>query len=153
MPNAAVMCSDILGFPSLILVALDGDREPEFRTVNVPAHPRIRNAILDLAHTHVFNPLCAFTHDNRDAPIVPAQYGTVLPGAVVRLSFTLSHRLMRRPANVSHFTATTNVIEVLHRPIAISMTPDKALKQRMFLKRQRIDEPTTGRDLRKRTRN
>ncbi|KDN38233.1 hypothetical protein RSAG8_09632, partial [Rhizoctonia solani AG-8 WAC10335] len=135
------------------LEALDGDREPEFRTVNVPAHPRIRDAILDLAHTHMFNPLCAFMHENRDSPIVPAQYGTVLPGALVRISFTLSHRLMRRPVNVSHFTATINEIEVLHRPVAVSMTPDKAQKQKMFLKRRRIDEPTAGRDLRKRTRN
>ncbi|KDN37961.1 hypothetical protein RSAG8_09812, partial [Rhizoctonia solani AG-8 WAC10335] len=59
----------------------------------------------------MFNPPCAFMHESRDSPIVPAQYGTVLPGAVVRISFTLSHRLMCRPANVSHFTATINEIE------------------------------------------
>ncbi|KAG8689567.1 hypothetical protein FRC11_001905 [Ceratobasidium sp. 423] len=137
------------------LEALDGDREPEFRTINVPAHPRNREAILDLAHTHVFNPICAFVYDNRDSPIPPAQYGTLLPGAVVRISFTLSHRLMRRPANVSHFTATINEIEVLHRPTTVSMTPGKALKQKMFLKRRRNDEPiaSSGRDLRKRIRN
>ncbi|EUC57883.1 hypothetical protein RSOL_233830 [Rhizoctonia solani AG-3 Rhs1AP] len=135
------------------LEALDGDREPEFRTINVPAHPRNREAILELAHTHVFNPLCAFMHEDRDSPILPAQYGTKLPGAVVRISFTLSHRLMRRPANVSHFTATINEIEVLQRPTVISMTPGKALQQKMFLKRRRNDEPDTGRELRKRSRN
>ncbi|KDN40505.1 hypothetical protein RSAG8_08125, partial [Rhizoctonia solani AG-8 WAC10335] len=135
------------------LEALDGDREPEFRTINLPAHPHNRDAILDLAHTHVFNPLCAFTSQNWDAPIVPAQYGTVLPGAVVRISFALSHRLMRRPVNVSHFTATINEIEVLHRPVAISMTPGKAMKNKMFLKCRRNDEPVAARDPRKRARN
>ncbi|KAG8712087.1 hypothetical protein FRC11_001063 [Ceratobasidium sp. 423] len=135
------------------LEALDSDREPEFRTVNIPAHPRNREAILDLAHTHMFNPLCAFMHGTRDVPITPAQYGTVLPGAVARISFTLSHRLMRRPTNVSHFTATIDEIEVLHRPVNVSMTPSKALNQKMFLKRRRNDEPSTNRDLRKRTRN
>ncbi|KDN51724.1 hypothetical protein RSAG8_00272, partial [Rhizoctonia solani AG-8 WAC10335] len=99
------------------------------------------------------NPPCAFMHESRDSPIVPAQYGTVLPGAVVRILFTLSHRRMCRPANVSHFTATINEIEVLHHPIAVSMTPDKALKQKMFLKRRRIDEPTAARDLRKHARD
>ncbi|KDN34227.1 hypothetical protein RSAG8_12686, partial [Rhizoctonia solani AG-8 WAC10335] len=131
------------------LEALDSDREPEFRTINVLAHPRNCDAILDLAHTHMFNPLCAFTSENQDAPIVPAQYGTVLPGAVVRISFTLSHHLMRRPVNVSHFTATINEVEVLHRPVAISMTPGKVMKNKMFLKCQRNDEPVAAHDLRK----
>ena len=119
----------------------------------MPAHPRNREAILDLAHTHMFNPLCAYLSENRDAPIVPAQYSTVLPAAVVRISFTLSHRLMRRPTNVSHFTATINEIEVLHRPSVSSMTPGKALKHKMFLKREREDESTAVRERKKRARN
>jgi hypothetical protein len=74
-------------------------------------------------------------HGNHDTPIPPALYETILPGAIVIISFTLSHRLMRRPHNSSHFTATINEIEVLERPSKISMSPSKARNQHMFRKR------------------
>lgn len=66
----------------------------------------------------------------------PAEYSTVLPGAIAQVTFTLSHKLIKRPKNsTSHFTATINEIEVLERPARISLSPAKVNNQAMFRKR------------------
>jgi hypothetical protein len=79
-------------------------------------------------------------HGHRNSPIPPTLYGTVLPGAIAIITFTLSHRLIRRPKNSSHFTATINEIEVLERPTKISLTPSKIANKQMFKKRKHDDQ-------------
>lgn len=119
----------------IALEALEEDRDPQFRTVNVPTHPLNQSTLLEAARTHEFNPLCVFMYGQREDPIPPSQYGTMLPGATAIVTFTLSHRILRRPKNTSHFSATINEIEILERPTRISLTPAKTSNQRMFRKR------------------
>lgn len=125
---------------SSICIALDDDRDPPFRTVNIPVNPLNQALLLEVAATHVFNPLCVFLHGQRDQPIPPSQYPTLLPGAIAQVTFTLSHRLIRRPKNVSHFTATINEIEILGRPPRIALAPSKTHNSTMFRKRKSPDD-------------
>jgi hypothetical protein len=80
-------------------------------------------ALLEAAKAHVFNPRCVLMHGQRDTPLRPAEYGTVLPGAIAQVTFTLSHKLLHRPKNtVSHFSANIKEIEILDRPPKISLS-------------------------------
>ena len=116
-------------------IALDSERDPAFRTINVPVQPGNRGLPTKVAPTHRFNPLCATMRTNHHV-LRPAEYSTVLPGAIAQVTFTLSHKLLKRPGNsTSHFTATINEIEVLERPARISLSPAKANNQAMFRKR------------------
>jgi hypothetical protein len=127
------------------LIDLDHEREPPFRTINVPVHPLNRPALLEAAKTHVFNPLCAFVRGHRDAPLRPAEYSTILPGAIVKIKFTLSHKLLRRPKNtVSHFAATIDEIKILERPPKISLSPSKLNNQAMFKRKRDPDSDKPG---------
>ncbi|KAG8742333.1 hypothetical protein FRC12_015393 [Ceratobasidium sp. 428] len=118
---------------------LERDREPPFQTLNIPVRPSNRATLVDLARSHSFNPLCVYMRGNRDAPLTPAEYQSSLPGAIAQVTFTLSHVVMRQPKPVSHFKATIDEIEILKRPVKISLSLSKAA-----LFRKRGSDGSTG---------
>ncbi|KAG9084444.1 hypothetical protein FRC07_013643, partial [Ceratobasidium sp. 392] len=122
---------------------LDSDREPPFRTINIPVRPANRPTLLELAKTHSFNPLCAYMHNDRSSPLHPTEYASVLPGAIAQVTFTLSHKLIRRPKPVLHFMATIDEVEILKRPVKFLLSPSKASNKALFKKRGASDsEPS-----------
>ncbi|KAG9079183.1 hypothetical protein FS749_008753 [Ceratobasidium sp. UAMH 11750] len=83
--------------------------------------------------THEFNPLCAFEHGSRQ-PIIPAEYGLKLRGAIVEAHFTLSHRfIMRRDVGkTSHFTATVDELVILGMPAETPLAPSMERNRALF---------------------
>ncbi|KAG9079896.1 hypothetical protein FRC06_007339 [Ceratobasidium sp. 370] len=107
-----------------------------FRIANLPVHPENRPALLEAVVTHKFNPLCAFMYGHTNKPLHPDQYHAVLLGAIVQVTFTLSHRLMKRPHNTSsHFAANIDQVGILQIPHRISLSPSKETKKNLFHKR------------------
>ncbi|QRV90749.1 hypothetical protein RhiJN_18767 [Ceratobasidium sp. AG-Ba] len=106
---------------------LELNREPHFRTTNVPlVHPENRPTLLDAARHFSFNPLCAFMRGEAETPLRPDEYSSVLPGAIAQVTFTLSHKLIKRSKPVSHFTATIGEVQILRRPVKTDMSPAKS---------------------------
>ncbi|KAG8707404.1 hypothetical protein FRC08_000513 [Ceratobasidium sp. 394] len=77
-------------------------------------------------------PIPAFREGN-DHPVIPSNYTTVLRGALVRVYFTVSHKVLRRKNPHSFFTATLDEIIILqvHKPT--DLTPSRARLAARFL--------------------
>ncbi|QRV97739.1 hypothetical protein RhiJN_25758 [Ceratobasidium sp. AG-Ba] len=127
----------------LFLADPDSDREEPFKTVNVPVQPENKPLLRQLAIYHQYNPLRAYMRETPNIPLRPDEYTSVLPGAIAQLTFTLTHRLMKRGVPYSHFTATLDEIEIIQRPTKFSLTPSKLTKKDLFRKR-RFDDNEPG---------
>jgi hypothetical protein len=70
-------------------------------------------------------------------PVLPADYPQTLRGALVEVSFTLTHKLLsfKNKPKTSHFVATVDTIIVLEKSsIASSVSPSKERYRSFYLK-------------------
>lgn len=119
-------------------VELDLDVDSPFRITSLL--PLVSPACLPLLRqiipTTRFNPLPAVLEHERARAIAPGYYQSVLCGAIIELSFTLSHKFISRPGGkVSFFRATVDEIVILQTAATIPLAPSKASKKHLFSSR------------------
>jgi hypothetical protein len=76
--------------------------------------------------------LCAF-EEGAATPILPAEYGPKLRGAIVEACFTLSHKIINcQNGLTSHFVATIDELIILGMPMEVSLSPSKMKHKKLF---------------------
>ncbi|KAG8709632.1 hypothetical protein FRC08_018222 [Ceratobasidium sp. 394] len=121
---------------------LDTEVMPAFRMQNWPVQDNCIRLCDAMVKTYRVNPLPAFM-DGSAHPIVPTNYTNCLRGAIVRIYFTLSHKILRRKIPSSFFTATVDEIVVLQVHMPADLSPSRARLAARFLMNspQEIAEP------------
>jgi hypothetical protein len=125
------------------LLELDQDVLEPFRIDSIPVSVACRPLRDAIRLSHRFNPLCA-SEQGANSPILPAEYGPKLRGAIVEARFTISHKIISRTSGpTSHFTATIDEIIILGNPDVIELSPSKSRYGQYFLKRKHDSTSTS----------
>lgn len=76
-----------------------------------------------LVNVHQFNPLLAFEKVSQP-PILPAEYGPKICGAIVEARLTLSHKITNGSGDPTpHFVATVDKIIILGMLTEVLLSP------------------------------